>query len=371
MKYVVVIVLFVVLVIGLFLFVEQEQEIKIGVIGTFTGVGAYNGQQELRGLELAKEEINSNGGINGKLIELVAEDSKADPATSITALNKLIEFDQIKFIVGDSWTSTTEAMLPIVNQRDVILISPAATLDTLSRNDMFFRTIPTTKNMMIPLAEYAYTKMNSSKVGILHSETSFGIEHAQDFREAFEDLDGQIVGEESFPVASRDVRSEITKIMINNPDTIFNLHASGPRLGLLMEQAQELGLDVQWLGSYGSESSTLMEEYGDFIEGLTYPYPYDYNSKEEGSVKFTNSYLDKYNELPDLYAANSYDALNLLATAIENVGEDPLAVKEFLLSVENYPGGSGEISFDQNGDVEKSILIKTVKNREFVVVDQQ
>ncbi|RLC75389.1 MAG: hypothetical protein DRI61_14995 [Chloroflexi bacterium] len=344
----------------------EEEVVKIGVVATLTGVGAYQGQQELRGLELARDEINEAGGIDGKLIRFIVEDSKAEPATAATAIKKLIDVDRIQFVIGDSWTTTTAVMVPIVNRRGVLLISPLATLDDLSKDDMFFRTMPTTKSMMVPLAKHAYFQMNARKLGILRQETPFGIEHARDFRGVFEALGGEVVGEESFAITATDVRTEITKIKDKNPDTIFNLHATGPMMGLLIKQAKELGVNVQWLGSWGSENADLLREYGDIIEGLTYPYPYNVESKNPGVQEFVKAYQHRYNELPDITAANSYDALKVLARGLEECGENTKCVKGFLLSLKDYQGASGIFSFDKNGDVVKPIIIKTIKNGQFV-----
>jgi len=122
-----------------------EDTIKVGVIGTLTGYGAYYGEQEVKGILLARDEINSAGGIDGKLIELVVEDSQSSPAVSITALQKLISVDNVQYVIGDSWTSTTVAMVPVANENEVILISPIAILDNLGEFEYFFRTIPNTK----------------------------------------------------------------------------------------------------------------------------------------------------------------------------------------------------------------------------------
>ncbi|MBW3004157.1 ABC transporter substrate-binding protein [Candidatus Woesearchaeota archaeon] len=347
---------------------QEKQTIKIGVVGTMTGVGSYLGQQELRGLEIAKEEINTRGGINGKMVEFVVEDSEAQPAKAVTAVNKLINLDGVRFIIGDSWSETTGTMVPVTNEAGVLLISPVCILDTVSQDDLFFRTVPTINDMMDVLAEYAYNEMGSRRVGVLRSETSFGKEHVKHFRESFEELGGEIVAEEGFVLTQKDVHSEIIKVNEEQPDTIFNLHASGPTLGLLMKQAKELDVDVKWLASFGAENAQLLKDYSEVAEGLTYPYVYDTDSKEQSISGFIQKYKDRYNELPDFSAATSYDAMMVLATAIEKVGENPYDAKQYLLNAKGFKGGSGVFSFDKNGDVEKPIFIKQVKDGLFIKV---
>lgn len=341
----------------------QEATFKIGVIGTLTSFGSYYGQQELKGIQLAVDEINANGGINNKQLELVVEDSASTPSTSVLAIQKLINTDQTKFIIGDSWTTTTVAMVPIANENEVILISPIASLDELSQEDFYFRTVPNIKDMMKPLAAYTYSQ-GYKRVGILQQQTAYGEEHAKDFKDSFEALGGTVTSIEKVSLSQADVKAELIKINKQNPDTIFNLHTSNAMLGLVMKQAKELDIEVNWIGSWGVENQPLIKEYPYVAEGLTYPFPYMGDNNQ-----FVEAYRTKYNEVPSLTTANSYDALKVLALAIENVGEDPVKVKDYLPTIKDFNGGSGNFSFDQNGDIKKPIIIKQVKDGEFVVIE--
>ncbi|MBI4146885.1 ABC transporter substrate-binding protein [Candidatus Woesearchaeota archaeon] len=346
---------------------QKEEVLQIGVIASLDGVGSYFGQQEVRGVELALEELNANGGVRGKRVELVIENSKTEQTTAVTSLNKLVGIDGVKFVIGDSWATTTFPLVPVATENNIVLISPIATLDELSQDDFFFRTMPITKDMVVPLADYAYNRMGVRKAGVILSETPFGREHARDFRAAFEKLGGRIVGEEFIDMNGQDVRSELSKLKSHDPDVVFNLHSAGI-MGVVLKQAAEVGLDVKWLGAVGTENAILIKEYSALAEGIVYPYPYDANSELPSVRSFIDAYQKKYGELPDNTAANSYDALKILAAAIEQAGEDPVAVKHALLSFKDYPGGSGLLTFDKNGDVKKEIFIKTVRNGKFVKV---
>jgi len=127
-------------------------------------------------------------------------------------------------------------------------------------------------------------------------------------------------------------------------------------------------MNAQWLGGFGSETASLLKEYAAISEGLTYPYPYDLNSELPSVRAFIAAYQTKYGELPDNSAANAYDALKVLSVAIAQSGESPVNVKSALVGIQNYAGGSGLLSFDANGNVQKEILIKQVKDGKFVRV---
>jgi len=247
-----------------------KEPIRVGVIGTFTGVGAYFGEQERRGLEIAKEEINSEGGVDGRMIMLIYEDSMASPTQAITAANKLISADNVKYIIGDSWAITTEKIIQLTNNNKVIVISGVAMLESMSQDDYFFRTIHSTGKMATLLADYAYNDMGSRVVGTIYSATPFGEEHARLFKEAFERLGGQVVVEERTDLAQQELRTELLKIKHANADTILNLHTSG-LIGLAMKQAAEMNFHPKWLGSFGVQTESTIKDYKGFSEGIVYP----------------------------------------------------------------------------------------------------
>jgi len=372
------VILIVVLIVGLIIYytsinsqaTNSQEPIKIGVIGTMTSFASYFGENQLKGIELAQEIINDNGGINGRLIELIIEDSQASPRKSLTAAQKLVEVDQVKYIIGDSWGSTVPSFLPVTNEHEIIVISPVASLDELSVDDYFFRTVPKTQVMMNNLASYAYYGLGSRKVGIMQQANEYGQEHADDFTNEFENLGGEIVSHEIFTMDRVDLKTELIKIKEKNPDTIFNLHKSGSSLGLLMKQAHELGFEVNWFASYGAENATLVKEYPKASNGLIYPFFYDANSSDQGIAEFVTAYTEKYNETPNYINAGAYDALNILAKVIaENPGHEPHEIKQALLEIKDYSGGSGNISFDKNGDVDKEIFIKQIQETEFIKIE--
>ncbi|MBD3247400.1 ABC transporter substrate-binding protein [Candidatus Pacearchaeota archaeon] len=109
------------------------------------------------------------------------------------------------------------------------------------------------------LANYAYNDLGARRVAVLRQNTPFGVEHTEDFKKVFEALGGEVVAEESFALTESDVKTEIVKVMEKNPDTIFNLHATGPMLGVLMKQAIELGVEVNWISSFGAQNGPLIK----------------------------------------------------------------------------------------------------------------
>jgi branched-chain amino acid transport system substrate-binding protein len=349
--------------------INDQETIEIGVVGTVSGFGAYFGDQVNKGLEIAVEEINSNGGIDGKKVKLIVEDSETSQIGAVLAANKLINVDEVEFIIGDSWTSNTVSLMPVVNENKVLTITPTNMVTDGSEDDFLFSATPTVKDMMEVLADHAYNEMGLRKVGILAVQNPFGEDHTVYFRKAFTDLGGEITGEERFEFGANEVRTELIKLNERNPEAILFIHAAQPS-AVFMKQAKELGIEVQWLGHIGIQNDLIVKSYPEIFEGMVYPFPHDEYLASDKASAFRKKFNERHGGVPSFMGTNAYDALYLLKEAIESEGEDPVKVKKFLLENE-FSGASGDFVFDENGDAKKNILIKTIRNGEFVIYEDE
>ena len=350
------------------LFSLKQDTINVGVVTSATGAVSYQGGQEIKGLELARDEINSTGGINGKQLNLIIEDSKTNPAEGVNATNKLVSVDKVKFIIADPFNAVTQVMVPITNNNKIILISPGTTLDELSKDDYFFRTIPTTQKFAEKLAEYAYNDLNVRRAALFAREVSFDQEHATDFQKDFEQLGGIITIKETALSTQQDFRTSLTKIKATNPELVSDFFSAGAMLGEPLKEAKELGMNNYWIATEGAENAGIVKQYPDESNGLIYAYPYDLSSKEMKVSDFASKFEARYNESPDAIAAQSYDALMLIADTIKHAGENTTKAKAYLPTIKNYAGASGTMSFDANGDADKEIIIKQIQNGKFAKV---
>ncbi len=345
----------------------QRKEIKIGVIASLTGLGSYMGEQQMKGIRLALDNINTHGGINGSKLSIVVEDSMSDSKGVIAAAQKLIDIEKTHYILGDSWNSTTATLVPLTNKKKIITISPVTSLDSLDADDYFFRTISPSRDMMDAIAQYAAQKMNLKKVAIIRVDTSYNVENARDFTDSFVKYGGSIVIDEKFSPNVTDYRSHLLKIKKTMPEAILNLHAPGPVYGILLQQAKEIDLNVRWLGHMSAENGEFLKVYAPLAEGLVYPYPY--NSSDQYTQGFVREVQKQYYTSPDFVIANAYDATMLMADAIKNAGDNTDVAKKYLLSISDYQGVSGKLSFDANGNAKRSIIIKTIKEGKFIITE--
>lgn len=363
------VVLLVVVVVGLAITNKKSasNSIKVGVIATQTGVGSYFGEQAIIGIKQAVDDINNAGGVKGKKIELIITDSRTDNAAALSAAKKLVEIDHVIAIIGDSWNSTSATIMPYINDKRITTVSPVGTLDSMSADDYFFRVTPQTKDLMEPLAEYLYSK-GIKTIAFAIAEAAFGREHEKDFKNSFESRGGKVVATEAFTLTSTDVRSELTRIKALKPDAIFDIHASGPSVGLLIKQGKDLGMKTQWVSSWPTENAALLSQYKEAIEGIIFPFFYDLNNSTT-TEEFSERLL-KLNITPNVMIANGYDSLKVLAHALETIEGDFTAekLKMSLSNVRNYDGVSGVFSFNDKGDVSRQVVMKTVKDGKFLVL---
>jgi branched-chain amino acid transport system substrate-binding protein len=174
-----------------------------------------------------------------------------------------------------------------------------------------------------------------------------------------------VVADEQFASPGLDVRTELTRIKPKNPDVIFDIHNSGPSIGLLISQANQLGIKAQYVSTWATENGALLKQYPKEIEGIIYPFMYN----ESDSV-ISKGFADRVRgagKTADFFVASGHDILKVIALAIDEAGAtDTDKIKQALLGIKDFDGASGKFSFDQNGDVTRNIFMKTVKDGQFV-----
>jgi branched-chain amino acid transport system substrate-binding protein len=178
-------------------------------------------------------------------------------------------------------------------------------------------------------------------------------------------MGGEIDAIESFEVEATDFRTQLRKITLSNPKAIFIVGAS-KHVGMIVKQAKELGIKTQFIASSPVEGEEVLTIAGELANGIIYPYPYDIESEDKNQEAFRIKYKEKYKMLPEMLAANAFDALMIVAEMIDKYGYNVEKIKDGLYKIKNYHGASGVLSFDKNGDVHKPIIIKKIENGRFV-----
>ena len=331
----------------------STEPIKVGFIGPLTGDAVVYGEPAKEIQQMAVDEINEAGGVNGRMLELIIEDGKCNGKDATAAMNKLVNVDQVKYVLGGLCSGETLAAAPLANDNNVVLISGGSTSPDLTTDGgaYFFRTIPSDANQGKVLAELAYNTNEWKKVGAIQEQTDYATGFYKAFADRFEELGGEITVE-AFPSNSTDFRTALTKLKAGEPDALLvSVQAPAPS-ALILKQAKELGWNLPTVGIDAIVSSDLVSTEAALYEGM-YGAIQSLDEDNETLKRLVDGYKARYNaeEVPFLnYGQAEYDAVYLLAEAIGEVGDDSVKVRQWFLDVDGWVGAMGATAFDDNGD---------------------
>ncbi len=341
-----------------------DAEIKIGMIGPLSGDYATYGLSTQRGIEIAVEEINAAGGIDGKSITLISEDSKGVPADAALAASKLMDQDGVVAIMGPVLSGETSTVAEFADEAEVIVFSSSATATGIPDiGEYVFRNCLTDDVQAAQLVEYAVAELGVKKIAILYAKNDYGEALKNAAESKARELQA-LVAVESYSDGESDFNAVLTSIKRQQPDALFigGYYTEAARIA---QQAVAQDMDVQLLGADGFYSPVLVELGGDAVEGAIFTAGFYPGDPTEAVQSFITAYQDKYDEDPDMFAAQAYDAMKIVAAAIEEGGDDPAAIRQAILDTADYPGITGKTSFQPNGDVEKEVLILKVVEGKF------
>lgn len=345
---------------------QKEAPIRIGWIGAMTGpVAKYGAYQAAL---LAQDDINAAGGINGHPLELVFEDGKCDPKTAVNAAMKLLNVDKVHFIVGGHCTPESLPISSLVERNKALMLAAITSSPKLSTaGDNVFRvTAVSTKGVDLQVP-YAAEQMKLKRFAVVSEETDYARPLAEHFQEIFPKTGGEIVASESYSPGESDFRAILTKIKSKSPDGVYLGVQAPDRAILILQQMKDLGMHAAIFGNeITGNAFQSASDKKDLFEGVIFPEPQiDWNAA--ATHDFVERFKKRFNveSLPfGFWSAEAYDAVRLLAKMLGECGNDVEKVKHCLYQVKNYPGISGSIGIDTNGDGIRTYLLKTVRKGE-------
>jgi branched-chain amino acid transport system substrate-binding protein len=347
----------------------ESSPIKIGVSLPLTGDAAVWGKSQQDGYELALEQINAKGGVSGRKAILIYGDDKGSARDGVSLLRKFIDVDQIQVLTGVANSSVALAYIPIIEKQKIVFVSSGASSPKLTgASKYFFRTWPSDIAEALAMAKYAAEKLGIKTVSCLYINNDYGIGLSEPFAKRFTQLGGKIVSKELFEQNATDIRAQLTKIKSQNPEGIYL--AGNPReMARSISQARELGITARFLSiSTLNDAEVFGTVRAADLEGTVITdASFDRNSDWPEAKKFMQEFRAKFGKEPGILANTAFDALMILAHAIERVGTDGDALSGYLHSMKEYKAVGGTLSFTAGGDVNRSIRISTVKNGHFVV----
>jgi branched-chain amino acid transport system substrate-binding protein len=307
---------------------------------------------------LAVEEINNSGGIDKRQVDVVYEDGKCNGKDATSAVQKLINIDKVKVVIGGMCSGELLAMAPILNENKILALSPLASSPEITKaGDYIFRNSPSDALSGKFSAELV-VKRGHRKIAILSEKTDY----AQAFKETFLanlkklgvlGVNESDVLSDDYLQSSKDQRSQLLKIKNFNPDALFANGQTGITAGATVKQARELGIKAQIYIFYLGGDKDFQATSGEFKEGIITVDMPELNENQSKAKEFLDKYLARYGEKPSLpmYAALTYDAVYILKDSIKSVGYNSDKIKNYLYNLKNYQGTGATYSFDENGDI--------------------
>lgn len=344
--------------------------IKIGVASPLTGTCAEDGKSIVNGVQIAVDQINETGGIDGKTVEIVSEDDKGDASEAATVANKLAEDSSIVGIVGHYNSSCTLAGASIYEEAGVVTVSPGSSAASVSEaGDYIFRVITTDAVQGNDLVNWAVSELGYTKFAVLYENSDYGLGLADVVSKAAEDLGATVSVKESYESGQTDFSTVLTKVANSDAQVLF-VGGLYNETALIAKQRSSYGLgDMQIMGVDAIFSNALIDLGGDAVNGIKLTGYFSNSSTSKVTQDFIAAYEDKYGENPGTYAAYGYDAALVILDAVKNVGTDRTAIKDYLYTVKDFEGATGTFSFDENGDVIKEPLHLQIKDGAFALDD--
>jgi len=346
---------------------DKDQAIRIGAALPLTGDGAEYGNNARKAIALAVEEINADGGINGQRVIVLYEDTRLQPKDAVSAVMKLITVDRVKVLIGPMSSAEVEAVLPICERNDIILVSPSATDHNLSgKSKYFFRTIASDTYEGKVMAEFAFKQKSYKSVAIFYIESAgpFGVCEA--FQHEFIKLGGQVPTVEKAQQNSTDLRAQLARIKDRGADALFFAGFAAETATMLI-QAKELTLAIPILAHQTAEAPEVRELAGPAAEGVVFASGTIDPQRGSQSVReFYIRFKKRYDIDPQNYAPNAYDALMVVVKAIEAQGSDTVSIRKGLMEIRDYDGATGILTFEPTGDVVLPMKVMVIRDGKIV-----
>lgn len=338
---------------------DSGTTVRVGVYLDLSGATSSYGKSTENGIKLAVEEINKNGGVNGKQIELIVEDDQGRPEQAKTVISKLINQDKVHVVLGEVASTNSLAAAPVAQEAKIPMITPSSTNPKVTEvGDHIFRVCfidPFQGGVMAKFAANQLKAKTAAVFGDVQADYSKGLEKF--FTEEFTKLGGKVVNTQAYTQNDTDFKSQLTSIRQANPDVIYVPGYYG-EVGIIVKQARELGMKQPILGGDGWDAPELWNLAGKSLENTYISNHYSIENPTPEIKKFVEAYKAKYNQDPDALAALAYDAANIMADSLKRAGTtEPQKLRDSIASTKDFKGVTGSITINDKRNAVKPAVI--------------
>lgn len=357
---------------------DDTGPIKIGAVLDITGAGASLGVPERKTLEMLAKQVNADGGIDGRKVELIIEDNQSTEDAAAKAATKLVTEEDVDILLGASRTGPSLAMRPIAESNKVPMVSLAANEKIVTDSKWVYKTAQNDSVVLENIVDLAAEK-GWKTLSLIRDASAFG-EGIQEMLAKLGKPKGiKIVTTEKFAPDASDFTAQMVKV--RNARADVNLIWGIPPAAALAQKAYaQLSLDAPVIQSHGIGNQVFLDTAGKSADGLFAPLgrlvvadqlPQD-DPQKPVIEKFVKEYTDAYDEKPSTFAGHAYDAFTISMQAIDKVGTDPEKVRDYLENLDGFVGITGVFNFsadDHSGLDKTALAIVTVKGGAWNLVD--
>lgn len=346
----------------------SANEIVIGGLAPLTGSASIYGIAVTNAIELAVEQVNAEGGVLGKQIKFVSNDTKGDSTEAVNAYNKLVQNDKMVALIGDVTSTPTLAVASNAVRDNMPMITATGTAEDITlAGPNVFRACFTDPFQGDLMAHYASNKLGAKTAAIIYNMADdYSVGLAETFEATAKELGLEIVAKESYTTNDVDFKSQLTNIAKQSPDVFF-VPVYYQDVALIAVQARQLGIKSTLLGGDGWDG--VLDQIGadnaSAVENALFCSQYSAESEDPALQKFLDDYRKKYNTEANMFAVLGYDALHIMVQAIEEAGStDSQAIIDKLTAIE-FSGLTGKITYDENRNPIKQAAITSIQEGKY------
>jgi branched-chain amino acid transport system substrate-binding protein len=338
--------------------------IKIGVATIMSGDWASLGQNILNTADLTVDQINTSGGVNGRPIQIVSQDSGITGATGLSAVSELINIEGVHYIVGGMASNGIDAAAATLNQDHVLDLTPVTGgKDVDNDGEYVFRTANSDSLAGADIAD-AMIGLGYKNVAVASEITDYTTDLTNSFKQEFTSHGGTVVDEDDFQPGTNDFRTTIAKFKTEKIQAVLVASQTGISGAFFVKQSRDLGFTPPMFSDFTFVTNTAAQKIVGSFDGIYFADP-AYDASNPDLQSFFKAYQTKYGYPPTIpfQTAATYDAIHMIVSALQAVGDNPVAVHDWLLAhIKNYHGFMGTYSLDTNGNSNIGFVIKVMKN---------
>lgn len=359
----------------------SAEPIKIAGIFALTGRAAHIGTAQRDAVMIAIDEVNQQGGINGRKLEMVMEDTESNPTKAVMALKKVLESEDVVAIIGPTLTGTAMAMRGFIEKEkipafmhsggDVILLAPLNKKDPNSRPKWTFKSPYKAADAMGKICQYM-SRHGIKKIGFIYSDEGFGKDGLRNVKVQAPKYRVTVAAQEAFQPKDVDMTAQLTRIEAKGVDGII-AWTVGPAMGIIAKNVKQLGIKAPLFECHGAGDPIFWKIAGEAGEGVMMPSTKivvgdqlpDSDIQKKKIIDFVNAYRKKFNREPGTMVAYGADAAFIVVNAIKKVGPDRAKIRDAIENTKGYVGLSGIYNMspmDHNGlSMTDIVMIKATK----------